>query len=143
MSLDLSETRDPRDVDLLTRARIALGLRKRLTLRSIRIEVSDGIATLEGRVPTFYDRQLAVTTVQRVAGMTAVRDRIAVINKNDVRPPEAVVPAKESQVVAPRVSKSGAFFKIIVASWVLATVVSLAGSLESSQATHATKNLYL
>lgn len=72
------ETRNPQDVDLQARVRLSLAMRNRVSLRTLRVEVVDSIATLSGRVPQFYDRLLAVETVRRVAGVRAVRDEITV-----------------------------------------------------------------
>jgi hypothetical protein len=83
MSLDLTETRDPQDIDLLATVRIALGLRQRFTFRAIRIDVTDRVVTLQGTVPSFYDRQLAFETVRRVARVKEIRDQIQVIDKRE------------------------------------------------------------
>jgi hypothetical protein len=47
-------------------------------LRDIQIEIERGIVVLWGRVPTYYQKQLAQATVQRVAGVRGVANGIEV-----------------------------------------------------------------
>jgi hypothetical protein len=66
------------DADLLTRVGIALTMRLSHTLHAIHIQVDNGIVTLRGLVPSFYDRQLAIEVTRRVAGVLKVRDELSV-----------------------------------------------------------------
>jgi hypothetical protein len=66
------------DADLLTRVGIALTMRFSHTLHAIHIQVDNGVVTLRGLVPSFYDRQLAIEVTRRVAGVLKVRDELSV-----------------------------------------------------------------
>jgi hypothetical protein len=66
------------DADLLTRVGIALTMRLSHTLHAVHIHVDNGVVTLRGLVPTFYDRQLAIEVTRRVAGVLKVRDELSV-----------------------------------------------------------------
>jgi hypothetical protein len=57
---------------------IALSLRHWHSFRQIRFEVLGGVATLRGEVPSFYERQVAVETIRRVAGVRRIHDELAV-----------------------------------------------------------------
>jgi hypothetical protein len=74
---------DAGDADLLTRVGIALTLRLRHTLHAVHIRVEKGVVTLQGVVPSFYDRQLAIEITRRVAGVLRVIDELSV---NAVQP---------------------------------------------------------
>lgn len=73
---------DAGDADLLTRVGIALTLRLRHTLRSIHVSVDNGVVTLRGVLPTFYDRQLAIEITRHVAGVLQVKDELTVVSPN-------------------------------------------------------------
>lgn len=47
-------------------------------LRKVSVAVSDGIVTLQGRVQSFYERQLCLSCCQRVAGVRKLIDLIEV-----------------------------------------------------------------
>jgi len=47
-------------------------------LRRISVAVSNGIVTLQGRVQSFYERQLCLNCCQRVAGVRRLVDQIEV-----------------------------------------------------------------
>lgn len=68
------------DADLLTRVGIALTMRLSHTSHAVHIQVDNGVVTLRGLVPTFYDRQLAIEVTRRVAGVLKVRDELSVTN---------------------------------------------------------------
>jgi hypothetical protein len=70
------------DADLLTRVGIALTMRLSHTLHAVHIQVDNGVVTLRGLVPTFYDRQLAIEVTRRVAGVLKVRDELSVTTPN-------------------------------------------------------------
>jgi hypothetical protein len=64
------------DADLHVRVAIALTLRQRQSLREIDLEVIEGVVHLRGTLPSFFDRQLAVETARRVAGVVQVQDNL-------------------------------------------------------------------
>ena len=66
------------DEDLSTRIRRFLGTLRLAAVRSIEVEASSGLVTVEGTVGSFYERQLAIACIQRVAGVRQVIDRIRV-----------------------------------------------------------------
>jgi len=47
-------------------------------LRQTRVHVDNGIVSIVGTVHSFYERQLAIACVQRVAGVREVLDRLSV-----------------------------------------------------------------
>jgi osmotically-inducible protein OsmY len=48
------------------------------TLRSIHVDVDQGVVTMRGRVDSFYHKQLCLNCCQRVAGVVRVIDQIRV-----------------------------------------------------------------
>jgi hypothetical protein len=68
------------DADLLTRVGIALTMRLSHTSHAVHIQVDNGVVSLRGLVPSFYDRQLAIEVTRRVAGVLKVRDELSVTN---------------------------------------------------------------
>jgi osmotically-inducible protein OsmY len=48
------------------------------TLRSIHVDVDQGVVTMRGRVDSFYHKQLCLNCCQRVAGVVQVIDQIRV-----------------------------------------------------------------
>jgi len=48
-------------------------------LRSLDIEISSGVVILWGRVPSYYQKQLAQETVQRVDGIQGIANGIEVV----------------------------------------------------------------
>lgn len=46
--------------------------------RRLNIEVNDGMVTLDGTVPSFYERQLCISCCQRVAGVVRLVDNLQV-----------------------------------------------------------------
>jgi osmotically-inducible protein OsmY len=48
-------------------------------LRSLDIEISGGVVILWGRVPSYYQKQLAQETVQRVDGVQGIANGLEVI----------------------------------------------------------------
>jgi hypothetical protein len=47
-------------------------------LRAVEIEIQNGVAILWGRVPTYYQKQLAQTVLQTVAGVRQVANGLEV-----------------------------------------------------------------
>jgi osmotically-inducible protein OsmY len=68
------------DCDLERRVRIFLGERHLPVLRRLEISVHNGTVVLSGRVRTFYERQVAVHSCRRVAGVREVVDRLRVVD---------------------------------------------------------------
>lgn len=66
------------DHDLTARVRLALVASQRSTLRSVMPEVTAGVVTLRGVLPTFFDRQVAFETARHVAGVHRVQDELEV-----------------------------------------------------------------
>lgn len=69
---------DPADLDLISRIGIALTSRQRIAWRVIRVIADQGIVTLQGIVPTYYDRQIIVAVTQHVAGVRRVEDELTI-----------------------------------------------------------------
>ncbi len=66
------------DGDLRRRVANYLASRHVLSLRFLTIEASNGVITLRGRVRSFHERQVGVSSAQRVAGVLRVLDAIEV-----------------------------------------------------------------
>ena len=69
---------DAQDADLLTRIGIALTLSRRPAFQKLHLVVYQRGVTITGELPSFYDRQLAVELVRRIAGVLRVHDQIVV-----------------------------------------------------------------
>jgi osmotically-inducible protein OsmY len=48
-------------------------------LRTVEVEAVQGVVTINGRVGTFYERQLCIHCCQRVAGVTGLVDKVEVV----------------------------------------------------------------
>jgi osmotically-inducible protein OsmY len=66
------------DEDLSRRIRLFLATLHLAGLKRIHIEVEEGLVTIGGIVRSYYERQLAVACVRRVAGVRQIVDRIRV-----------------------------------------------------------------
>jgi osmotically-inducible protein OsmY len=77
--------RQTEDEELTTRIRLFLGTLKLAALRHVHVQARDGKVTLKGVVRSFYDRQLAIGCVRRVAGVRQVIDMIKV-NEDSATP---------------------------------------------------------
>ncbi len=64
--------------ELLQRVRGFLHQRGYAPHRTLEISVELGVVVVQGRVPSYYLRQIAVECIKRVAGVTRVFDRIEV-----------------------------------------------------------------
>lgn len=71
---------DNQTVEAIERALCASGYP---ALRSVQVELERGIAVLWGRVPTYYQKQLAQVTVQKLGGVRGVANGIEVICRRD------------------------------------------------------------
>ena len=73
ISLDVEST-----ADLTVPVKLFLIERHYPALRDVCVEVHGDTVVLTGQVPTFHERQLAVASCRRVAGVLAVADRLSV-----------------------------------------------------------------
>ena len=67
---------DRKLVDLVTRALTATGHK---ALRTLEVEISGGIVILWGRVPNYYQKQLAQEAAQRVEGVRGIANGLEVV----------------------------------------------------------------
>lgn len=66
------------DCDLLQRVKHLLDQQGYVPQRTLEISVDRSVVVVQGRVPSFYVRQIAIECIKRVAGVTHVVDRIKV-----------------------------------------------------------------
>ncbi|QDU29266.1 BON domain protein [Anatilimnocola aggregata] len=81
MALDNSPDTAEADRNLLQRVNGFLCQRCRWSHRALEVSVERGVAVVQGQVPTFYLRQVAVECIKRVAGVTQVVDLIQVADE--------------------------------------------------------------
>ena len=67
------------DRDLAHRVALYLSRRHIFSLRTIKVEARAGTVTLRGDVYSFHERQIAVSSAQRVAGVYQVIDALDVV----------------------------------------------------------------
>jgi BON domain-containing protein len=91
------------DADLSLRLRAALSVQRRAGWHLVRHTVKNGVVRLEGDVPTFYDRQLIVALVRRVAGVYGIEDNLKVgdpsIRQQVIDDETILLPAKSTTAV--------------------------------------------
>ena len=75
------------DADLVRRVRAYLASRGFLSFRRIEIESHGGIVTLTGTLSSYYERQVALESARRVAGVLGVVDAIRVGAERPSAPP--------------------------------------------------------
>ncbi|HVL14313.1 MAG TPA: BON domain-containing protein [Gemmata sp.] len=63
---------------LICAVRDALAQTRNTSLRGVVVGGSGGLVVLQGRVPTFYLKQLALVTVMAVPGVESVRNELEV-----------------------------------------------------------------
>lgn len=68
------------DDDLERRVRIYLGARFHPALNRLCVSARGGCVALSGTVNSFYEKQLALSTCRRVAGVRNVVDRMQVVH---------------------------------------------------------------
>jgi len=78
MTMENLSTCEDIDRELHQRLIIHLGQQGFAPYRTLGLCVENGVVELQGRLPTFHLRQVAVESAKRVAGVTRVVDRIAV-----------------------------------------------------------------
>ena len=66
------------DRDLELRVRVFLASLGWQSLKQLHVRVNEVAVFLDGRVPSFYERQLAISACQRVAGVYQVSESIEV-----------------------------------------------------------------
>lgn len=62
--------------------RNALGASGDAALRGLEVELCQGVIILWGRVPTYYQKQLAQVTAQQVEGVQSIANGVEVVCKN-------------------------------------------------------------
>lgn len=82
-------TREDVDRELLQRLTVQLRERGFAPYRTLGLCVENGVVELQGRLPTYHLRQVAVECIKRVAGVRRVVDRIAV-DPTSYPPPASV-----------------------------------------------------
>jgi DNA-binding response OmpR family regulator len=83
MSLAEMADSDEADRELLQQVKSSLHQLGYRAIGTLEIQIERGTAVLQGRVPTFYLRQIAVECVKRLTGVTQIIDRIDVVNLPD------------------------------------------------------------
>jgi osmotically-inducible protein OsmY len=74
-----AETRDESiDRDLERRVFNYLAARYLPALKKLEVEAHDGAVTLRGKVQSFYEKQIAIHSCQRVAGVQRLIDAVVV-----------------------------------------------------------------
>jgi len=66
------------DSDVETKAQHLLAQSNYLALRRLRCEFHDGSLVLNGRVPTYYLKQVAQTIVRQLPGVQQIENRVDV-----------------------------------------------------------------
>lgn len=72
------QTRTDADSKLKSRISQYLFDRTRPSLQTVEIETEGGQVTLTGRVKSFYEKQLCISSCQRVAGVIRLIDKLEV-----------------------------------------------------------------
>lgn len=93
------------DRDLLQRVKGFLHQRGYGPHRTLEINVEQGVVVVQGRVPTFYMRQIAFECIKRVAGVTQVVDLIQVGDSPLQR--QASVNSEDAQVSSDSSTRHG------------------------------------
>jgi osmotically-inducible protein OsmY len=76
--IEVKLTRERTDTDIAESARMALKLDGRVPAESVRVIVSHGWVTLEGKVPYYYQKSTAESDVRYLAGVRGVTNAIVV-----------------------------------------------------------------
>jgi len=79
-----AQDRETADHELERRIRNFLGGLSLPALRDLELEVRNGAAVITGRVRTFYEKQLATSCCQRVAGVLNVLNEVQVANSSEM-----------------------------------------------------------
>ncbi len=89
MTTDKRQDSAEADRALLQRVKRSLDQRGYTPLRSLKISVKRGVVFVQGTLPTFYLRQIAIGWIKRVACVTQVVDQIEVVDVADQSQPSA------------------------------------------------------
>jgi hypothetical protein len=98
------------DEDLRRRISSYLGSRHFPAFRQLDVRVADGAVTLTGRVSSFYEKQVALDTCRRVAGVLSTIDQVQVEPPATISPPlptAAAIWGRMETVRAGRVEPGG------------------------------------
>lgn len=98
MTFDSSSNTDEADRNLLQRVKGFPCQRCHWFHRELKVSDKRGIAVVQGQLPTFYLRQVAVECIKRVAGVTQVVDLIQVVG-DQCQPRENSDDQREAPVV--------------------------------------------
>jgi hypothetical protein len=92
-----ADTESP-DAELQSRARAYLISRKFSAFRRLDVVADRGVVGVSGSLASYYERQVAVESLRRVAGVRRVVDRIVVeaIPKRELFPPRFALPTEET-----------------------------------------------
>lgn len=77
------------DQDLQQRVSAFLAGQHRPALRNLNVKAREGVVTLRGNVPTFYEREISVRLARRVAGVVQLVDEI-IVGRLHIDPRRAV-----------------------------------------------------
>jgi len=80
MKADERVTSAEADCELLKRVQYFLHQRGNRLQQGLEISIEQGSVVVQGRMPTFYLRQVALECVKRVAGVTQIVDLIEVVD---------------------------------------------------------------
>jgi osmotically-inducible protein OsmY len=89
----------PHDLKLKTDIEEELEFEPALDAASIGVSVVDGVATLSGHVPSFYERQVAERAASRVKGVRAIAEELTVKLPFDVRHEDTEIASRASNIL--------------------------------------------
>ncbi len=97
MSASKTKRFEYRDEDVLQRVSNFLGSRHFPAFRNLDVSVSEGTVTLAGNVCSYYEKQVAITSCQHVAGVMSLVDEIVVsdFEVSDYQMREPQIPASK------------------------------------------------
>ncbi len=78
MQFCIQQPSEESDYELLQRVTRFLDARGDQPHRSLKLTVEQGTVMVQGRVPSYYLRQIALECIKRVAGVTRIVDQINV-----------------------------------------------------------------
>ncbi|HEX5102766.1 MAG TPA: BON domain-containing protein [Pirellulaceae bacterium] len=72
----------PTDLHLEREVRAALSANWcHRSLRSLAVWVDDGVVTLRGQTGSFYEKQIGLSSVQKVSGISSIVDEVSVLGE--------------------------------------------------------------
>jgi hypothetical protein len=98
MTIESLSNQDEADRNLLQHVKVLLCQRCHWFHQVLKVSVKRGIAVVQGQLPTFYLRQVAVECVNRASGVTQVVDLIQVVGDH-CQPREESEDQREASVV--------------------------------------------